>query len=262
MALIICSECGKRFSDKASACPECGCPTSEITNNIKTDVETQKTSNTVVNNNVENDTVTNDTVVRVLTNAEKEDLYNHAINCAKEGTITAYQFSIDKLKELGSYKDSAEKIKYYEQQIENVKENKKNSKYAIIAIIVLAIVAVIIIFSFKGCSSNDNDGLAYRGTTISSSFEAINAVKNYNSGTTYSTDQLIASELGFNNFYPPKYGTSEAVENDDGTWDVEIHGNMSGYVDDYVDEFENYKFTLKATINSNGRITISVFKEY
>lgn len=27
MALITCSECGKEFSDKASACPNCGCPT-------------------------------------------------------------------------------------------------------------------------------------------------------------------------------------------------------------------------------------------
>lgn len=30
MALIKCPECGKEFSDKASACPNCGCPISEI----------------------------------------------------------------------------------------------------------------------------------------------------------------------------------------------------------------------------------------
>ena len=30
MALIICPECGKQFSDKAAACPNCGCPISEI----------------------------------------------------------------------------------------------------------------------------------------------------------------------------------------------------------------------------------------
>ena len=30
MALIICPECGKQFSDKAAACPNCGCLTSEI----------------------------------------------------------------------------------------------------------------------------------------------------------------------------------------------------------------------------------------
>ena len=28
MALITCSECGKSYSDKADACPSCGCPTS------------------------------------------------------------------------------------------------------------------------------------------------------------------------------------------------------------------------------------------
>ncbi len=33
MALIKCPECGKKFSDMAPACPECGCPT----NKIKTD---------------------------------------------------------------------------------------------------------------------------------------------------------------------------------------------------------------------------------
>ena len=30
MAMIICPECNKRFSDKAMACPECGCPTASI----------------------------------------------------------------------------------------------------------------------------------------------------------------------------------------------------------------------------------------
>lgn len=29
MALIECSECGKQVSDKASACPSCGCPINE-----------------------------------------------------------------------------------------------------------------------------------------------------------------------------------------------------------------------------------------
>lgn len=29
MAIITCKECGKEFSDKAAACPNCGCPTSE-----------------------------------------------------------------------------------------------------------------------------------------------------------------------------------------------------------------------------------------
>ena len=32
MTLIKCPECGKEFSDKAQACPNCGCPTSEVKN--------------------------------------------------------------------------------------------------------------------------------------------------------------------------------------------------------------------------------------
>ena len=37
MALIICPECGKRFSDKAMACPECGCPIEYILGSGRTD---------------------------------------------------------------------------------------------------------------------------------------------------------------------------------------------------------------------------------
>ena len=36
MALITCTECGKEFSEKASACPNCGCPTEEILNELAT----------------------------------------------------------------------------------------------------------------------------------------------------------------------------------------------------------------------------------
>lgn len=32
MALIICPECKKEFSDKAPACPNCGCPTKVMSN--------------------------------------------------------------------------------------------------------------------------------------------------------------------------------------------------------------------------------------
>lgn len=30
MALIVCPECGKEYSDKANACPNCGCPTNAV----------------------------------------------------------------------------------------------------------------------------------------------------------------------------------------------------------------------------------------
>lgn len=35
MALIKCTECGKKFSDKATACPKCGCPTDFVLKEIK-----------------------------------------------------------------------------------------------------------------------------------------------------------------------------------------------------------------------------------
>lgn len=34
MSLIICPECGKEFSDKAAACPNCGYPIESINNNV------------------------------------------------------------------------------------------------------------------------------------------------------------------------------------------------------------------------------------
>nr|DAO72309.1 MAG TPA: Thaumarchaeal output domain 1 [Caudoviricetes sp.] len=35
MALITCTECGKEFSDKAAACPNCGCPTEYVIQETK-----------------------------------------------------------------------------------------------------------------------------------------------------------------------------------------------------------------------------------
>ena len=269
MALIVCPECGKKFSDKAPACPECGCPTLIITESITTNQNSTATANMLNTDQkplssqpANNPTVeSKPTVNKNLTDSQKLELYEHAINCAKEGTINAFEFSISKLKELGDYKDSISKITEYEKQIENLNTEKKNTKQAIIAIIIFAIILIIVIFSIKGCSSGGSNDSDY-GEQITSSSQAINAVKNYNSGTPFSTEQLIAHELGFNNFYSPQYGTSEAYQNDDGSWEVEINGNMSGYVDDYADDFENYKFTIKATVSSDGSPSISVYKEY
>ena len=35
MAMIKCTECGKEFSDRAVACPNCGCPTELVLEDIK-----------------------------------------------------------------------------------------------------------------------------------------------------------------------------------------------------------------------------------
>lgn len=42
MALIICTECGKEFSDKADACPNCGCPTQEISSSEEIDNDSEE----------------------------------------------------------------------------------------------------------------------------------------------------------------------------------------------------------------------------
>lgn len=62
MALITCTECGKEFSDKAPACPNCGCPTieilepsndeSEISPEISIDFDYKKYHITVNDNNM------------------------------------------------------------------------------------------------------------------------------------------------------------------------------------------------------------------
>ncbi len=48
MSLIICHECGKKFSEFASKCPDCGCPIemikSKISNNSKLEEELSKRS--------------------------------------------------------------------------------------------------------------------------------------------------------------------------------------------------------------------------
>ena len=41
MALIKCSECGADISEKASACPKCGCPL-DITKQVMSDAKKKK----------------------------------------------------------------------------------------------------------------------------------------------------------------------------------------------------------------------------
>lgn len=42
MALIKCTECGKEFSDRAVACPNCGCPTDIILEDIEKEKSIQQ----------------------------------------------------------------------------------------------------------------------------------------------------------------------------------------------------------------------------
>lgn len=79
MALIICEECGKEYSDKAAACPNCGCPTND----------TMAQNNSVLNlhtKDVVEDKFSKDEVIKHLTYAKE-----------LETTIFTYQNAYDYL---------------------------------------------------------------------------------------------------------------------------------------------------------------------
>ena len=66
MALIKCPECGKEFSNKAPACPNCGCPTKDIIN------DTYKNSNTLCIDDLVYDV---SDVIKLLANGDRDGAY-------------------------------------------------------------------------------------------------------------------------------------------------------------------------------------------
>ena len=126
----------------------------------------------------------------------------------------------------------------------------------------LCVVLSIMMFILCAAGCGSSSGSGGSNQKITSSSEAISAVKNYLPGTSFSLEQRIAGALGFKNFYDPKYGTSSANQNSDGSWEVTIKGSMTGYVDDYHDDLKSYKFEVSATVSETGRVSISVRKAY
>lgn len=63
MSLIICPECGKNFSDKAPACPNCGYPT----NLINPD---NSEENNIIEDTIKEDTPTTDSVTSNIIQGE------------------------------------------------------------------------------------------------------------------------------------------------------------------------------------------------
>ena len=68
MALIKCTECGKEFSDKATACPNCGCPTEAI---LENNSSIEELASSEANDEGDNKTVPTD-----LTNESKTESEN------------------------------------------------------------------------------------------------------------------------------------------------------------------------------------------
>lgn len=98
-------------------------------------------------------------------------------------------------------------------------------------------------------ANNEEEIVEMREITES---EAVDAVKNDVFGGTNMTEQSICSALGFKQFYTPDYGTYDAVQNENGTWEITLRGSMSGYVDDYHSEYETKRFELVATARYSG----------
>lgn len=142
------------------------------------------------------------------------------------------------------------------------KKKLTKKKILIIGGIVL-LAAVVLLFAIIGISNSSNSDSSYSDTKIEYSSQAISTVKNYMLGTFLSVEQQIAGELGFNNFYSPDYGVETASQNYDGSWDVTLKGKMSGYIDEYRDNFESYKFEVTAEVSEYGAVSnIRVRKVY
>ncbi len=95
---------------------------------------------------------------------------------------------------------------------------------------------------------------------ITSQSEAIKAADKYISQNETYINQQIASKLGFVTFYTPKYGGKDAAEHHN-YWNITYYGNMTGYIDKYQTDIENYKFTIILTVKQDGDISIHVYKD-
>ncbi len=128
--------------------------------------------------------------------------------------------------------------------------------------IVIGLVCVCLSISFVSCgtgdSGNDNSSSSI-DKTITNERDAIYAVKNYSFAGTNYVENKIAGELGFNNYYDPQYGTTEAEQNTDGSWTVTLKGTMSGYVDEYHDDFKTKKFEVTAKVTEEDDMPTSVY---
>ena len=127
-------------------------------------------------------------------------------------------------------------------------------------VICLLLVVICFMGCFVGCGSDSSNNSGDK-KTVTNSDQAIAAVKNNLKGSAFSTEQRIASALGFNNFSEPRYGANTATQKQDGSWDVTLKGSMSGYVDDYHSDFKTFQFELKATVSETGDVTIKSTKK-
>ncbi len=136
MAIIKCSECGKEISDKASMCPNCGCPVSAMESETKDDVGTNKDQ--IGKKKFNFITIVAIVVVMIIAlggiscilfEKNKLNKYNSAFDYAESGD---YERAIAVLEELKDYKDSEKLLEQMKWEtkafscINTLKEHLKN----------------------------------------------------------------------------------------------------------------------------------------
>ena len=89
MSLIICPECGKNFSDKAPACPNCGYPTNLINSD-------NSEENNIIEDTIKEDTPTTDSVTsNVIQGEYSTSQTNSQPNTSKSKTKSKKEVTID-----------------------------------------------------------------------------------------------------------------------------------------------------------------------
>ena len=132
---------------------------------------------------------------------------------------------------------------------------KKRLKF--VSKIALLFMCVICILSCV-CSCNNNDYEEDKSKTPIVWSKAVEIVKN-----SRATKSTIARDLGLKDPYSPSYGYSDAEQDENGDWIVTLRGSISGYTDDYHDDFETYKFELTAKVSKTGEyIYASATRKY
>lgn len=132
MALIKCTECGKEFSDKADACPNCGCPTEKMSKPEKENVskveehesdnESCETKNDVLVEEQKYKKEKNPNTKKIIIGAAIAivvlgiAVFFLTANSRKYSSADAdfkakkYEIALQKYESLGDYKDSEKKV--------------------------------------------------------------------------------------------------------------------------------------------------------
>ncbi|MBQ4601482.1 MAG: hypothetical protein IJB24_01350 [Clostridia bacterium] len=123
--------------------------------------------------------------------------------------------------------------------------------------ILVFLLMVVLCVSICSCNEDSSSVSDDTPTEITTSMQAVNCVKNGDWMTNAAVE--IVMDLGFNlsKVYTPDYATCTAYQKGDGSWEVTLKGTASGYIDEYNDDYERYRFTYTVTVDKYGEVNWS-----